>query len=130
MSITRKSLGDAVHTLADSSSPVLFCDTCAFLDLIRLPFRKSQPSTVASYLATADSVLKAVRTGDISLATPYLVCEEWHDNAQNVLSETKKHLSVTFSRWLFYAAFLLKYSSGYPCFGNMLSYNRFLSNLR
>jgi len=38
--------------------------------------------------------------------------------------------SVTFSRWLFYAAFLLKYSSGYPCFGNMLSYNRFLSSLR
>ncbi len=91
MSIATKSLGDAVRTLAGSSSPVLFCDTCAFLDLIRLPFRESQPSTVASYLATADSVLKAVLTGDISLVTPALVFNEWHDNAQNVLSETERH---------------------------------------
>ena len=38
-------------------------------------------------------------------------------------------LSVTFFRWSFYAAFFMKYSSEYPSFGNMLSYNRFLSRI-
>jgi len=38
-------------------------------------------------------------------------------------------LSVTFFRWSFYAAFLIKYSSGYLSFGNMLPYNRFLSSI-
>ena len=41
-----------------------------------------------------------------------------------------KHLSVTFFRWLFHAAFLFKYSSGYPNIGNMLPCNRFFSNSR
>ncbi len=40
----------------------------------------------------------------------------------------KNDLSVTFFRWVFHAAFLLKYSSARPNFGNMSLYNRFLSS--
>lgn len=93
MSVAGLQLGDAVNQLVDNPLPVLFIDTCALLDLIRLPFREPHPTPTTSTLNAAQSILEASSKKNAHLTLPPLVAMEWQDNAQNVKSESIKHFN-------------------------------------
>ena len=93
MSIIYTHLGDAIQKLIENASPILFCDTCALLDLIRLPLRENQPTKVNSCLDAATSILQSIQMGSISLVTPPPVYDEWNTHAQKIQSEVKKHFN-------------------------------------
>lgn len=85
------SLDDAVFQLIRRAVPVLFCDTCALLDLIRVPYRGAV-ATSEQVLNAANSILTEVKSGGLSLVAPPPVSIEWKHNADAVRLEAESHI--------------------------------------
>jgi hypothetical protein len=77
-----------VNRILTQPAPVLFLDTCALLDIIKVPFRKVSVNLIG---ATNDIFLKA-STNHLWIVTLDLVEKEWQDNVGNVSIELDKHL--------------------------------------
>jgi len=92
MPITPVSVNDAVARLAELNQPVLFCDTCALLDIVRLPARGGVPSTAARLLGAAASILDDAIAGKTCLMLPPFVRDEWDKNLPSAEEEAKKAL--------------------------------------
>jgi hypothetical protein len=86
------SVNDAVARLVASHHPVLFCDTCALLDIVRLPARGGEPKVAARLLAAANAILNNSTAAKIHLVLPPLVRGEWDKNLPSVEEKTKKAL--------------------------------------
>lgn len=92
MDISERSLADVTTRLIESPRSVLICDTCALLDIIRIPIRIDATSNVSDTLNAAIEVLEAASSGRIILILPPPVHDEWLRNIQNVSLEIDRHI--------------------------------------
>jgi hypothetical protein len=90
MSATHVSTSDAVHTILGQTGHVLICDTCALLDIIRLPVRQKSSTRTRSLLTAASSISDMAGGSGVHLLLPPPVPEEWRDHAERVTSDTEK----------------------------------------
>lgn len=81
-------IAEAAERIAASPAPVLFPDTCALVDLVRLPVRKSG-QVVARELGAATALLHAASASPVGLwvVVPPLVPTEW---AEHSVAEAKR----------------------------------------
>ncbi len=85
------STGDISRRICNSSAPILFFDTCIFLDILRLPYRDN---------ISKDAILSALNLIKMSendpckvlLLTNETVYAEWNDNIANVKQELEKEV--------------------------------------
>lgn len=92
MNITQAEISDAVAQLIYQSTPIIFLDTCAILDIARLPFREKNPTTAKSYLESAQKVLQLVSEKKLQLIIPPNVSIEYKDNLQTTKDELSRYL--------------------------------------
>ncbi len=79
-----------VNRILTQPAPVLFLDTCALLDIIRVPFRKVSVNLI---VATNDIILKAsTNQPNLWIVILELVEKEWRENVGNVSIELEKHI--------------------------------------
>lgn len=94
MSSTPIPISDAIKMVKGSATHIIVCDTCAFLDIIRLP----QPGRIENVtglnatLDAIDAVMGLVDKGQVTLVCPRLVYTEWHKHALNIKTETLRTL--------------------------------------
>lgn len=81
------SLVDAAQTIMKSSSHLLICDTCALLDIVRLPAREDNPLQLMRTLQAVSSIESKVATGQIILVCPEPIPMEWDNNINQQKSE-------------------------------------------
>jgi hypothetical protein len=99
-----------VNRILTQPAPVLFLDTCALLDIIRVPFREVSVNLI---VATNDIILKA-STNHLWIVTLALVEKEWRDNAGNVSIELEKHLQKLHDNLVKFSDTLDKIETGTP----------------
>jgi len=75
-------------------SPVVFIDTCTFLDVLRQPFRAKDPQTAKSTIDSAKRFLAAASAVAplVHLVTAEIVVKEWSDNLPTVATELTRHI--------------------------------------
>jgi len=88
------SVDDAIVFVIDNQVPILFCDTCALLDLIRLPYRYDSHTQAATILRSAQSIYIATTNNIMHLILPPLVENEWNKHSNSILLESKKHFET------------------------------------
>ena len=95
MAHTLVKVADAARALCSAGKPVLVSDTCALLDLIRVPIRIDNATRVSAILEGASKILSLAKTTPPSLfiAIPPLVPDEWRQHHNDVFSEVERHLS-------------------------------------
>ena len=86
-------LVDAVNRILTLPRPVLILDTCALLDLIRIPFRARSVQEASQTIASALEIIMAVHqeTPNLWVIIPPLVFDEWEKHKQPTLGELKRH---------------------------------------
>lgn len=87
------SVRDAVTRLVTLDQPVLFCDTCALLDLIRIPNRTVSAIESKSILKSAFGIITAANANRVSIVIPPLIRMEWTNNVGQVEEEARKALN-------------------------------------
>ena len=95
MTHTLVTVADAVRALCSAGKPVLVSDTCALLDLIRVPIRVDKTTRASAILQNASNIFSLARTTppSLSIAIPPLVPDEWRQHHHDVFSEVKRYLS-------------------------------------
>ena len=83
------SIAEAAGGIVASHTPVLFLDTCALLDIIRLPSRARSARDSETLLAAAISILDRAKGDQLSLVIPPLVTSELEKNLSNVEEEAR-----------------------------------------
>lgn len=73
--------------------PILFCDTCAILDIIRIPHRTRDTKQAIAYFDAINAILTEARAGRVRLVAHELVNSEWHANAAKVKAETESNMA-------------------------------------
>lgn len=93
MSLVEISINDAVTKVATSPAPILFPDTCALVDIIRMPFRIKSANDANRLLNAAGGLVTLSHTPspDLWVIIPPLVNEEWNEHNQSTLQELEKH---------------------------------------
>jgi hypothetical protein len=84
---------ETADVIAQKIAPVLILDTCAILDLVRLPVRTSDPARLKSVLMAIQKILRLAKLNPLAIymVIPPLVRDEWRDNISTVSSELKAH---------------------------------------
>ena len=77
--------------ISNTSTPVLFIDTCVFFDILRSPFRES------IHINAISSALNLMKLSDsnpngVWLLTSETVKDEWNDNIENVKKELENEI--------------------------------------
>ncbi|MFZ5811701.1 MAG: hypothetical protein ACOY4F_06630 [Thermodesulfobacteriota bacterium] len=93
MSITQLKIGAAVTFFTNQPTPILFVDTCAILDILRLPFRENNPTTAKSYLDSAQHALQLSKSNNLRIIILPNVPTEYSDNFQETKNELSRHIS-------------------------------------
>ena len=93
MTHSHNTIEEAAEHINNLSTPVLILDTCALLDLIRVPLRSNDANLVKAILLAARKVLLLAQSTPKSLCIviPPLVPDEWEKNSPGVLEEVKQH---------------------------------------
>lgn len=92
MSAVPISTDEATSVLVARSCPILICDTCSFLDVIRLPARQARRGNALTVLSAAKNALRRAESDSLSLVIPSLVVTEWVKHAARTRDETAKHM--------------------------------------
>lgn len=93
MSRLTLSIEDAVSKIIASPAPVLFPDTCALVDLIRLPFRVDS-SKIAKETLEAASYLAAQsknKPPNLWVVIPPLVPDEWNEHSLSTIKTLEQY---------------------------------------
>lgn len=90
---TRVSIPEAVRRITAAPAPLLILDTCALLDLIRIPIRSKSPESATRELESARAVLGNCQESPSNswVIIPPLVTQEWHNNFENTIGEVRQH---------------------------------------
>jgi hypothetical protein len=93
MSCTNLSINQIVNRLTASPAPMLFPDTCALVDLIRVPFRMKSAARARRMLEAATRLAAQSQTSapDLWVIVPPLVHDEWIEHRQNTVEELRDH---------------------------------------
>lgn len=85
----------AGRAISSIGKPVIVLDTCALLDLIRVPIRVERAMRAGAILDSAAKILSFAKTTppSLSIAIPPLVPEEWQDHLGNTKSQVERHIS-------------------------------------
>uniref|UniRef100_UPI001178C83F hypothetical protein n=1 Tax=Crenothrix polyspora TaxID=360316 RepID=UPI001178C83F len=77
--------------ICNSPAPILFLDTCIFLDILRSTFRDN---ISVDAIAAALSLIKISENslGKVWMLTNEMVCGEWAENIANVKQELEKEV--------------------------------------
>ncbi|RKZ93071.1 MAG: hypothetical protein DRR19_02345 [Candidatus Parabeggiatoa sp. nov. 1] len=80
-----------VNRLLIQPAPILFLDTCAFLDIMRVPFRDEISFNI---IAAAHEILSKAEASKPALCIVIieLIEEEWLENTDRVLTELENHI--------------------------------------
>lgn len=89
MRITPISIAEVAGKIVALRRPALFLDTCALLDIIRLPARARSPRDSETLLTATLSILTKAGEGQLSLVIPPLVTSEFEKNLSNVEVEAR-----------------------------------------
>ena len=84
-------INQAVHQIVAAPAPVLFPDTCALLDLIRLPYRESHPQVVRRTLDAVQELLAMQDNSRLWVVIPAHVDLEFSEHRDGILEELKGH---------------------------------------
>lgn len=71
--------------------PVLFWDTCALLDILRLPYRKG---TIDSF-RLINQIKDLIQNDQLFSVASALTIKEWNEHENKILTETQKSLELT-----------------------------------
>jgi len=85
------SYGDACALILGAPAPVLYLDTCIFLDIVRAPVRENISSESAS-LAQELRTRSCTNPRSIWLVTSETVQTEWHDNIDEVKTDVERNI--------------------------------------
>ncbi|NDV28156.1 PIN domain-containing protein [Desulfovibrio sp. JC010] len=88
------SIDETVSLLLSTPVPVLFLDTCAILDIIRLPFRIDEPTRASSYLTSAQKTIDLALNNNIQIILLPNVPLEYQDNVAKTKDELSKHIKT------------------------------------
>jgi len=94
MNVTYMSIFDAANTIAYKTKPILFCDTCALLDIIRLPLREKSSSRLIATLKSISNILSMVDNKDIILVSPPPILLEWQEHASYICEELAANIDI------------------------------------
>jgi len=86
------SIVSAAQGLSAAPVHIIVCDTCALLDIIRLPIRASTSTHLSATLSAVDAVVSMIQTGDVRLVCPSPVPDEWTKHAADKQAETERHI--------------------------------------
>jgi hypothetical protein len=84
------SVVEVAERIVASDTPVLIFDTCALLDIVRLPARARSQRDSDMLLAAAGLILTEAKQNHVSLVLPPHVSDEWRDNLCNVEAEARE----------------------------------------
>ncbi len=98
MSITQLEICDAVSEIINQPTPVLFLDTCALLDVIRLPFRQKSPTTAKAYLDSAKNAIQLINEKRLRILILPLIQKEYEDNFPKTNDELSRHIREVIQR--------------------------------
>lgn len=87
-------IDEATNLLLNAPVPLLFLDTCAILDIIRLPFRVQEPSRAKSHLAAAQDAINLISNEKLKIILLPNVPTEYNDNIANTKEELSKYLNT------------------------------------
>lgn len=92
--VTKKSVEDFVNNdFASAPKPIIFWDTCAFLNNIRFIYRECDDAS-ATIIAIKTLQAKIIN-GDIYSVASNIEINEWNDNIDKTLSEFQANLEQT-----------------------------------
>jgi hypothetical protein len=93
MSSAELSINEVVNRLVASPAPVLFPDTCAFVDMIRVPFRSKSAAMTRRMLEAATHLLTRSQTlaPDLWVIIPPFVCDEWTKHSRRTGEELQRY---------------------------------------
>lgn len=86
-------INDAAQMISAYGSHVLVCDTCALIDIIRLPMRVSNEKDIARTLAAVNKIEELVSARKVTIICPPPVSVEWHKNAPATRSELESFIT-------------------------------------
>lgn len=86
-------LADAANIILNENRSILIIDTCALLDIIRIPYRQRTPTTAVSCLNSAKKLSELSSEGLLKIIIPPLVKREFEDNIESVKDELKRHIN-------------------------------------
>ncbi|MFV0400491.1 MAG: hypothetical protein ACK5LX_07715 [Oscillospiraceae bacterium] len=80
---------EIVENILVSNRNLLILDTCCILDIVR-----TIPRANHAILESAQKIISENEAGTNKyiMVLPTLVLQEWKDNIENVMAETKKHI--------------------------------------
>ena len=92
--VTKKSVEDFVNKVfATTPKPIIFWDTCAFLNNIRFIYRDC--GDAAATINAINSLCAKISNGDIYSLASNIEINEWNDNIDKVLSDFQTSLERT-----------------------------------
>lgn len=94
MSHSEYTILEAVNILNDKDISVLVIDTCAILDVIRVPARVDSHTRAEAILKSVSHILSMVKENPpkLSIVIPPLVPSEWEEHQSKIIKEVEKHL--------------------------------------
>lgn len=85
-------ISTAAQSISTDGSHVLVCDTCALLDIIRLPMRTSGAKGITRGLAAVIHIEELVQARQVTVVCPPPVPDEWHKNAPGTRAELERYI--------------------------------------
>jgi len=89
---TRLEISDAVDIFVRQPMPILFVDTCALLDIIRLPFREKNPKTAMDYFCSVKRAIELTISNRLRIVLLPNVPNEYRENFQKTKDELSRHI--------------------------------------
>lgn len=86
------SIHDAAQIISANGSHVLVCDTCALIDIIRLPMRVSTEKDIVRTLESVYKIEELANARKVTIICPPPVSDEWHRNAPATRSELESYI--------------------------------------
>ena len=80
-------IADLTTIVKNTPRPILLVDTCAFLDILRLPYRALSPEIAKTILADVLTICSMLYENKMYLAIPEIVKSEFQDNLPIVFME-------------------------------------------
>ena len=77
----------AVNQISTAPAPILIPDTCALLDLIRLPKRAKNATFAQAELEAARIINARAKVNNLWIVIPALVHKEWNENCDSTFRE-------------------------------------------
>ena len=82
----------ATKRMASRPTPIIFCDTCSLLDIVRTPMRWRQPAKAERHVDAARRILRLIRDDKCVMFLPPPVLEEWREHEDKEKKAVDQHL--------------------------------------